>query len=251
MANGCGNFSSTWDKNYYLLVDAADEFLDFMYVYREENGVNKIPVLYFPPGVNEDTKLEIQTQMESFNFTIEAAEAMGGLWSDLLFDPLSVQTNDAGNLTIPFDLVTLYTPGPGGSIAETDKADGGFLVPVLYVEGLIAGFPFSVLLGGFWNTIIEWKQDVGLALSPIPAEETAAGLGVTFSVVDLVAYDFVAEGEEPKTQFNYFVIEHAPDGTLQSIEGNDPDPGADSSAVRVANVILPAFLVALTSAFIL
>lgn len=225
---GCGSFDADWDKNYYILMNSTTgEPVDFMYVYRGSNGKNTVPVLYFPDSTSDAVKSELQSKMEKFDLTIEEAEALGGQWSTLEFTSENVKNKPDGLASLPLDLTSLYTPSESGlAVSQTDISLGGFILPVLYVESQLKGRLVDYMVGGFLNKIIDWKANITLGVEAVSTERTAAYLESNSSVIDLAAFDYAVEDEEPEQEVIYFVITHGEDGEILTIE-------EDSSAMGV------------------
>lgn len=243
----CERFDTEWDKDFYMLTNASDgEPIDFLYVYRDGDTKNSIPVLYFPPTTDEAVLGGVLEGMNTMSLTIEDAEDMGGLWSYLQFDKSNLKKVNEDNSTLSLDALSLFTPSAGGAYHETPRSRGGYLVPILYVEAGVGNFTIDYILGGLLFSMFEWgdERESELGILATTAESTAFQLGVNSSVVDIIAYDFRAEGEEPVTQFNYFELKHnAEDGSIEEIlaEGESAAAGVGFWVAGLAVLVVPAF----------
>lgn len=241
---GCGKYDADWDKNYYILMNSTDgEPVDFMYVYRGSDGKNTVPVLYFPESTSDSVKSELQSKMENFDLTIEEAEALGGEWSTLEFTSEHVKNKPEGLASLPLDLTSLYTPSESGlATSQTDISLGGFILPVLYVESQIQGRLVDYMVGGFLNQIIDWKPNITLGVEAVSTERTAAYLESNSSVIDLAAFDYAGEGEEPEQEVIYFVIAHGEDGEILTIQEDSAAVGVFSGRWMVLGVAISLLL---------
>lgn len=148
-------YTATWDRNFLFLGDAVNGHLP-VYVYDHGYGSRSVPVLYFSAD-RPITRGDIPVQT-----TLEQAMAMGGRLGSLHFG----YNTTTETITTGFSLMTSSN---GSAISETLPSEGGQIVPILFADGVVDGYKYGIILGGFDRSIWQWSEANPLEIVLVPA----------------------------------------------------------------------------------
>ena len=208
-------FSAVWDGEFFFLGDTQESPVP-VYVYDEGNGARSVPVMYFPPSSR------IGRNSIPVGTTLEQAVTMGATFGALKFG----YNSTSRELTTAFTLMTDDTStsssgvdaedGTNGSNNTSTKSEtlpsvGGQVVPILFLDGRVDGYDYSMFLGGFDRTIFDWSEDNPMEIQLVSASRYLDTIpSVNTLVVNLRASDFDAEtteaaGQEDEVTFRIHV----------------------------------------------
>ena len=188
-------FSAFWDGEFFFLGDTQNGPVP-VYVYDLGNGARSVPVMYFPRNARI-TRNDIP-----IGTTLEEAVAMGASFGALKFGydtttrelttDFTLMTDDASSTA---NNVTLdaSTSDTSSTKTETFKSAGGQVVPILYLDGRVDGYDYSMFLGGFDRTIFDWGEDNPMEIQLVSASNYLDAIpSVNTLVVNVRASDFDA-----------------------------------------------------------
>lgn len=217
---GCADFRAEWDQNFRILADGSQSLFETVYAIDDGDGAGSIPVLYF----SDSLPVELQDPFLFYTLTIEDAVAAGASRGYL-----SYFIGPGEPFTQNF---ILFTESPNG-LSETPPSAGGYIMPIVYVEGVIAGETISYILGGFANVFSGWNinhsMTIGLATRSLLVNQLPS---VDSSLIDVMAVDF--DVEPFVEDFYAFVI---------------GDTTGQSSAIRV--LVTKGVLLAMSASWLL
>jgi len=206
-------FTASWGGEFFFLGDTVEGPVP-VYVYDEGNGARSVPVMYFPPN------RRIHRNDIPIGTTLEQAVTMGATFGSLNFG----YNTSTRELTTAFTLMTddgIYSANVSGSTtdgdvfaanssstkSETLASVGGQVVPILFLDGRVDGYEYSMFLGGFDRTIFDWSDRNPLEIQLVSAANYLEAIpSVNTLVVNLRAFDFdgdgtAATGEQDKVTF--------------------------------------------------
>jgi len=159
------------------LLEDPDGKWDWVYVDDEGNGAKSIPVLYFPSDIPED----IQSKLAGLALTFEEALEAGAVEGSLSFSIQPCQGTINDNLA-------LYALG-GAGLAEQPRSAGGFVVPVVYVYGIVYGKEREYYLGGFNGTSFAWSEDYNMTVTPMDIDDVLTTYSLDTAILEVHAVD--------------------------------------------------------------
>ena len=203
-------FSAFWDGEFFFLGDTQNGPVP-VYVYDLGNGARSVPVMYFPRNAR------IARNDIPIGTTLEDAVAMGASFGALKFGydtttrelttDFTLMTDDASTTAnVTLDGTTSDT---SSTKTETLPSAGGQVVPILYLDGRVDGYDYSMFLGGFDRTIFDWSEDNPMEIQLVSASNYLDAIpSVNTLVVNVRASNFDASsgtGQDDEATFRIHV----------------------------------------------
>lgn len=231
-------YSAFWDRTFFVLKESVTGRVEDIYVSDLGSGSRQVPVIYIPPSSISNSNwgsppiTSVDIEKLRFSSLQEATTALNGEWAYLSFSSGS----NSGSTTSNEFLVSLYTSSKssngGGNNNNNDESDnesggstttfretppfvGGQIVPFVYVDGKLDGTRYSMMIGGYQSTVLDWNENNPLVVQQVDATTYVQGFGVSDLYIDIVAAANTPseDGGETIGDYAYFVI--GPDNQVQ------------------------------------
>jgi len=180
------DFSATWDRLFYFLTIGASSF-EALYVFDRGNGYKSAPVIYIPEA-NVPNLGTVQLLDFLFWDLDTWKTEVGAKYGYFAFSRNPTTGVIDQNLVL-----YVATPGDGQageSFDEVIPAQGGVILPIVYVNAFISGYSINFLPGGFNQTILTWSESLNYEIIARTDERVLQVTGADAVVLDITAVDF-------------------------------------------------------------
>ena len=175
------SYSACWNRKFFLIEDTNSNTTEEVYAFDQGEGARAIPLVFFPATTDASV-------LSTSFFDVEDAYALGGKPA---FGTFSVDA-DTGEARDNL-LVFVRDQDSGTSFAQQSK-DGGWILPIIFVEAFINGEDIYEIVGGFGNTVLAWDESTNIRMKTLTdteyfdlfetSDDPAGPL-----LIDVVAYD--------------------------------------------------------------
>ena len=192
----CSGITSTWDRKYFFFT-TPDGIEEGAFIEDGGEGAKTAYFFYF-----RELSEEATASIKEGTFTFEDVDANGGLDASLTFS-VDPETGEPRQNLVLF-IIDLET----GGINELPPSSSGYIVPLMYVESVVDGYFIDYLVGGYYGTVIEWKEDHGVTVN---IDDTKGRffdeLESPLALLDVSAYDFDKFDGNLTAGFDFFFFE--------------------------------------------
>ena len=219
----CSGISSNWDRQYFFF-STPDVVEDGAFVQNLGEGARSALFFYF-----RELSEEAIASIKEGTWTFEDVEENGGIDASLTF------TVDPETGVPTQNLVLFIFDTESGGPRELPPSTTGYIVPLMYVDASLEGYYLDYLVGGYFGTVIEWKEDHALTVNVADTKGRFFDeLESSIAVLDVIAYDYdkLLDGDGTEGfDFYYFELEGEDLSSSDKPEQDPTDP-ADAAGLH-------------------
>ena len=212
----CSGISSNWDRQYFFF-STPDVVEDGAFVQNLGEGARSALFFYF-----RELSEEAIASIKEGTWTFEDVEENGGIDASLTF------TVDPETGVPTQNLVLFIFDTESGGPRELPPSTTGYIVPLMYVDASLEGYYLDYLVGGYFGTVIEWKEDHALTVNVADTKGRFFDeLESSVAVLDVIAYDYdkLLDGDGTEGfDFYYFELEGEDLSSSDKPEQDPTDP---------------------------